>query len=213
MGIQTANDQYEINPISWNVIEGRIQRSRERFPWEHGSPRERWRSRIGTLLFGALLAWLVFGSNTKTITAIFDGTQHTTGTKDLVSARVSAPSANPVLRREPAPAKSPAMASRVSRQADLSSPRAQLGSYSSEADALAASEMMQQSYGASIEGRKLIISEAIVRKVQYYRVVIDLQSEREARHLCDAIKQAKRDCLVWPVAAIHNTIQPRLPAS
>lgn len=203
MGIGAAIHQSEADPISWNGIEGGASHNRERFPWEHGSARDLWSRRIGTLLFGACLAWLVFVFNTKPITALMNEAQQFTGSNNLMSAHASASSAQP-LRHEPAATRPPALLPLVSQRAGLPPSRVQLGSYSSEPEARAASEMMRQSYGASIEGRNLTISKAVVRQVQYYRVVIDLQSDRDARDLCGTIRKEKKDCLVWTAAAIED---------
>lgn len=203
MGIDTAINQFETDSISWNGIAGHSLRSKERFPWEHGSPRETWLGRIGALLFGAILAVLVFLSNEETVTALKDDTMMFASAFVLRPARTNVPSA-PADRHKPEPAGSPIYAPPVLQNVASAPPRVQLGSYSSKAQALAASDRMRQSHATILEGRQLTVVEAIVGRTQFYRVVIDLQSDRAARDLCDAIKKENVDCLVWRSTAAEK---------
>jgi hypothetical protein len=63
---------------------------------------------------------------------------------------------------------------------------------------------MRQSHATILARRQLIVAEAVVGRTLVYRVVIDLQGERAALDLCDAIKKEKMDCLVWHSTAVEN---------
>lgn len=178
---------------------------RERFPWEHGSMRDVWRGRLGALLAGTVLAALVGLANGRTISALEREFEQLNGTAGLPlvetavqPARPNPPAAAPA--RLP-PGTSPAAA----RIAPAPGPFAlQLGAFSSEAEASAALDIMKIDYATSLNRRDLAISPAIVRQVKYYRVVLELQSEREARDLCSAIRRQNGDCLVRNRSAIQN---------
>ncbi len=203
MGIETVIYQSETDPIAWNGVNGPGRRSSERFPWEYGSTRETWRGRIGALLFGAFLALLVFLSNEETITALKNNTLKFASASVQRSARTTVPSA-PAVRHDLKPAQAPTYLPPVSQPIRSTPPRVQLGSYSSKAQALAASNRMRQSHATILARRQLIVAEAVVGRTLVYRVVIDLQGERAALDLCDAIKKEKMDCLVWHSTAVEN---------
>lgn len=203
MGIDTAIYQSETDPTAWIGVKGDGAQSTERFPWEYGSARETWRGRIGALLFGAVLALLVFLSNEETITALKNDTLKLTSASVQRSARTTVSSA-PAVRHDPKPEQAPTHIPPVSQPMRSTPPRVQLGSYSSKAQAVAASDRMRQNHATIFARRQLIVVEAVVGRTLFYRVVIDLQSERAALDLCEAIKQERMDCLVWHSTAVEN---------
>ncbi len=205
MGIAAAIHQSGTGPSSCEDLEnlgGLDRRTRERFPWEHGSTRDMWRGRIGALLTGAVLTSLVVLSNARTITALEGGMLAFNG-GGLQTAHASAQRLQPV-QPEMTPTPSVTPAPPVSQPQDPDPALVQFGSFSSEAEALAATVNMSSRYGSILKGRKLTISAATVRQVHYHRVVLRLQSEREARDLCSAVQNQKGDCLVWTADAIRN---------
>lgn len=178
---------------------------RERFPWEYGSKRDVWRGRLGALLAGTVLAALVGLANGRTISALEREFEQLNGTAGLplVEAAVQPARPNPPAA---APARLPPGTSpAAARIAPAPSPFIlQLGAFSSEDEASAALDIMKKEYAIPLNLRDLAISPAIVRQVQYYRVVLELQSEREADDLCSAIRKQDGDCLVRNPSAIQN---------
>ncbi len=150
-------------------------------------------------------------SNAKMLAALEGETQHLADAFELRSSYASAP---PVLtirledietiQPDHAPTKSLAIAPAASDPPGSTLSRVQLGSFSSEAEALAASEVMTQRYGASLKNRKPNVSEAVVNGTRFYRVVIDLQTDSEARNMCETMKKQNNDCLVWPESQFNN---------
>lgn len=196
MSIAAAVCQSEKGPVLPTRMEKGGQSSRELFPWEQGSVRDMWRGRIGTLSFGALLAWLVVLSNAQTIAVLEDEIQPFTSGYGLLSGRPAALSVQ-AIPLQSVPALPPRVIRPAAQPLAPAPARAQLGSYTSEDEAAAASQKMRQRYSVSLRGHKLIMADALVRKVQIYRVLVEFSSEHEARALCDAIKKQEGDCFVW----------------
>ena len=74
--------------------------------------------------------------------------------------------------------------------------RIQLGSFSTEQASVAAWDMFRRKY-SGILGERELIREVVSREGrQFYRVQTAVQSESEARLLCDQLKDRGQACLV-----------------